>query len=57
MTKAQLKYKSFGILSIFIKLIQTTPSDIEAFVFFFIPLYDKLGCEDIFYIIIYKTIN
>ena len=31
MTKAQLKYTSFGILTIFIKLIQTTPSDVEAF--------------------------
>ena len=41
MTKAQLKYTSFGILTIFIKLIQTTPSDVEAFVFFFTPLYDK----------------
>ena len=34
MTKAQLKYTSFGILTIFIKLIQTTPSDVEAIVFF-----------------------
>ena len=31
MTNAQLKYTSFGILTIFIKLIQTTPSDVEAF--------------------------
>ena len=40
MTKAQLKYTSFGILTIFIKLIQTTPSDVEAFDLFFTPLYD-----------------
>lgn len=31
MINAQLKYTSFGILTIFIKLIQTTPSDVEAF--------------------------
>ena len=42
MTNAQLKYTSFGILTIFIKLIQTTPSDVEAFDFFLTPLYDSI---------------
>ena len=31
MTNAQLKYTSFGTLTISIKLIQTTPSDVVAF--------------------------
>ena len=43
MTNAQLKYTSFGILTIFIKLIQTTPSDVVAFDLFFTPLYDTVA--------------
>ena len=48
MTNAQLKYTSFGILTIFIKLIQTTPSDVEAFDLFlphFTILIITMKCE------------
>ena len=56
MTKAQLKYTSFGILTIFIKLIQTTPSDVEAFDLFLphFTIVDRIfklyACQQVFQI-------
>ena len=55
MTNAQLKYTSFGILTIFIKLIQTTPSDVEAFDLL-LPHFTILWGLN-WYQILYKKIN